>query len=149
MNLKQSEFDAHGLTQGCPWCRAMREGIRAQGRLVVCRERLEELLQGRAKGRQRLQEAERRTRDTACERTAKRIMLQFADRPVNPVSSSSAANLVSSSSARSSDTVAAGDGASNVFVGIVAQVTVVQDLSTRLQGCGSKCGSRHRDVGRG
>ena len=28
--LKQSDFDAHGLTKGCPGCRAMREGIRAR-----------------------------------------------------------------------------------------------------------------------
>ena len=51
---------------------------------------MEELLQGTAKGQQRLQEAERRTRDTAGERAAKRIKLQFADRPVNPASCSSA-----------------------------------------------------------
>ena len=79
--LKQSDFDAHGLTQGCPGCRAMREGIRAQGDSAICRARMEELLRGTAKGQQRLEEAERRTRDTAGERAAKRIKLQFADRP--------------------------------------------------------------------
>ena len=61
--LKQSDFDAHGLTQGCPGCRAMREGIRAQGHSAICRARMEELLRGTAKGQQRLEEAERRTRD--------------------------------------------------------------------------------------
>ena len=69
--LTQSDFDAHGLTQGCAGCRAMREGIRAQGHSAVCRARL----QGTAKGQERLQEAERRTRDTAGERAAKRIKL--------------------------------------------------------------------------
>ena len=42
--LKQSDFDAPGLIQGCSGCRAMREGIRAQGQSVVCRARMEELL---------------------------------------------------------------------------------------------------------
>ena len=45
---------------------------------------MEALLQGTAKGQQRLQEAKHRTRDTAGERAAKRIMLQFADRQVIP-----------------------------------------------------------------
>ena len=31
VHLDQSDFDAHGLTQECPGCRPMREGIRAQG----------------------------------------------------------------------------------------------------------------------
>ena len=68
----------------------MREGTRAQGHSAVCRARVEELLQGTEKGQQRLEEAERRIRDTAGERVAKRIKLQFADRPVDPASSSSA-----------------------------------------------------------
>ena len=76
--LKQSDFDAHGLTQGCLGCRAMRGGIRAQGHSAVCRARMEELLQGTAKGRQRLQEAQRRTRTTAGERAAERIKVRFA-----------------------------------------------------------------------
>ena len=33
--LKQSDFNAHGLTQGCPGCRAMRKGIRAQGHSAI------------------------------------------------------------------------------------------------------------------
>ena len=45
----------------------MREGIRAQGHSAICR-----------------------TRDTAGERAAKRIKFQCADRPADPVSSSSA-----------------------------------------------------------
>ena len=71
---------------------------------------MEELLQGTAKGQQRLQEAGRRTRDTAGERAAKRIKHQFADRPVNPASSSSASP---------SDAIAGGDAASasNVVAG--------------------------------
>jgi len=75
---------------------------------------MEELLQGTAKGQQRLVEAERRTRDTAGERAAKRIKLQFADRPADPVSSSSASP---------SDAIAGGDAAraSNVVAGGVAQ----------------------------
>ena len=89
VHLEQSDFDAHGLTQGCPGCRPMREGIRAQGHSAVCRARMEELLQGTAKGKQRLQEAELRTRDTVGERAAKRIKLLFADRRINPASSSS------------------------------------------------------------
>ena len=72
VHLKQSDFDAYGLTQRCSGCRAMREGIRAQGHSAVCRGRVEELLQATVKGQQRLQEAERSTRDTARERTAKR-----------------------------------------------------------------------------
>ena len=112
--LKQSDFDAHGLTQGCPGCRAMREGTRAQGHSAICRARMEELLRGTAKGQQRLEEAERRTRDTAGERAAKRIKLQFADRPADPVSSSSASR---------SDATAGCDAASagNVVAGGVAQ----------------------------
>ena len=81
--LKQSDFDAHGLTQECPGCRAMGRGMRAQGHSAICRARMEELLKGTAKGQQRPQEAERRTRDTTGERAAKRMKLQFADRPVN------------------------------------------------------------------
>ena len=42
-----------------------------------------------AKGQQRLEEAERRTRDTASERAAKRIKLESVDRPVDTASSSS------------------------------------------------------------
>ena len=112
--LKQSDFDAHGLTQGCPGCRAMREGIRAQGHSAICRARMEELLRGTAKGQQRLEEAERRTRDTAGERAAKRIKLQFAVRPADPVSSSSASR---------SDATAGGDAASasSVVAGSVFQ----------------------------
>ena len=87
----------------------MREGIRAQGPSAVCRARMEEVLRGTAKGQQRLEEAERRTRDTAGERAAKRIKLQFADRPVNPASSSSAADPASSSSASPSDAIAGGE----------------------------------------
>ena len=68
--LKQSDFDARGLTQGCPGCRAIREGMRAQGHSAVCRARMEELLQATAKGQQRLQEAERRARETAGERAS-------------------------------------------------------------------------------
>ena len=75
---------------------------------------MEELLQGTAKGQQRLEEAERRTRDTAGERAAKRIKLQFADRPADPVSSSSASR---------NDATAGGDAASasNVVAGGVFQ----------------------------
>ena len=109
--LKQSVFDAHGLTQGCSGCRAMQEGIPGQGHSAVCRARMEELLQGTPKGQQRLEEAERRTRDTAGERAAKRIKLQFADRPVNPESFSSA-NPASSNSTSPSDAIAGGDAAS-------------------------------------
>ena len=77
---------------------------------------MEELLQETPKGQQRLQEAERRTRDTAGERAAKRIKLQFADRPGNPASSSSES---------SSDAIAEGDAAnaSTVVAGGVAQDT--------------------------
>ena len=80
----------------------------------MCRARLEELLQETAKCQQRPQEAERRTRDTAGELAAKRIKLQFADRPVNPASSSSASP---------SDAIAGSDAASanNVVAGGVAQ----------------------------
>ena len=69
--LKQSDFDAHGLILACSRCRALREGIRAQGHSVVCRARMEEVLQGTAKGQQRLEQADCRTRDTAGERAAK------------------------------------------------------------------------------
>ena len=90
----------------------------------MCRARKEELLQGTAKGQQRLQEAERRTRDTAGERAAKRFKLQFADRPVNPASFNSA-NPASCSSASPSNAIAGGDAASagNVVAGSVAQGT--------------------------
>ena len=63
--------------------RRMREGTRAQGHSAVCRERMEELLPRTAKSQQRLDEAERRTRETEGERAAKRIKLQFAKRPVD------------------------------------------------------------------
>ena len=43
----------------------MRDGIRAQGHSEVCRGGMQELLQGSAKGQQRLEQVERRTRDTA------------------------------------------------------------------------------------
>ena len=112
--LKRSDIDAHGLARRHTRARSLR--------------RREELLQGTAKGRQRLQEAERRTRDTAGERAAKRSKLQFADRPVNLASSSSAVNPASSSSAGPSaggDAVSAGNvvaqDAINVVAGGVAQ----------------------------
>ena len=112
--LKQSDFDARGLTKGCTVCRAIREGMRAQGHSAVSRARIEELLQATAKGQQRLQEAERRARDTAGERAAKRIKYQFADRPTDPASPISASP---------SDAIAGGDAASasNVVAGGVAQ----------------------------
>ena len=47
-HLKLSDFDAHGLTEGCPGCRAVRMGIRAQDLPAPCRARREELLQGSA-----------------------------------------------------------------------------------------------------
>ena len=86
---------------------------------------MEELLRGTAKGQQRLEEAERRTRDTAGERAAKRIKLQFADRPADPASSGSAS---------SSDFTAEG---------------MLQVLAMSLQVCRSKCGLRPCDVGKG
>ena len=126
--LKQSDFDAHGLTQGCPGCRAMREGIRAQGHSAICRARMEELLRGTAKGQQRLEEAERRTRDTAGERAAKRIKLQFANRPADPVSSSSASR---------SDATAGSDAASasNVVAGVSLKMleTLSQGVPLQMQ----------------
>ena len=90
---------------------------------------MEELLPRTAKRQQRLDEAERRTRETAGERAAKRIKLQFADRPVNPASSRSA-NAASSSSASPSDAIAGrvAQDAGNVFAGTFR----------------SRCGSRHR-----
>ena len=100
-------LERHGLSQVCPGCRATREGIRAQGHSAICRARMEELLRGTAKGQQRLEEAERRSRDTAGERAAKRIKLQFADKPADPVSSRSASR---------SDATAGGDAASAGFV---------------------------------
>ena len=48
---------------------------------------MEELLQGTAQAKHRLEEAERRSQDTAAERAAKRSKLQFAGRQVNPASS--------------------------------------------------------------
>ena len=89
----------------------MREGIRAQGHSAVCPARKEELLQGTAKGQRRLEEAERRTLDTAAEGAAKRIKLQFSDRPADPASSGSAS---------SSDFTAEGNAASagNVVAGL-------------------------------
>ena len=68
------------------------------------------LFRGTAKGQKRLEEAERRTRDTAGERAAKRIKLQFADRPADHVSSSSSSRK---------DATAGGDAASasNVVAG--------------------------------
>ena len=68
----------------------MREGTRAQGHSAICHARMEELPQGTAKGQQRLEEADRRTRNTAGERAAERIKFQFVDRPFDPASSSSA-----------------------------------------------------------
>ena len=106
MCLKQSDFDdAHDLTQACPGCRAMREGMSA-----VCRAGMEEVLQGTAKGQQRLEEAERRTRDTAGERTAKRSKSRELQQCTSP----------SSSSASPSDAFAGGD-ATNVVAGGVAR----------------------------
>ena len=89
----------------------MREGIRAQGHSAVCRARMEELLQGTAKGQQRLEEAERRTLDTAGERAAKQIKLQFTDRLVDPASSSSASP---SDATAGSDAASAGNVAGSV-----------------------------------
>ena len=61
-----------------------------RGHSVARSARMEEVLQGTAIGPQRLEEAERRTRDTAGERAAERIKLRVADRPVDPACSSSA-----------------------------------------------------------
>ena len=91
-----------------------KRGIRAQGHSAICRARMEELLRGTAKGQELLEEAERCTRDTAGERAAKRIKLQFADRQADSVSSSSASR---------SDATAGGDAASanNVVAGGAAR----------------------------
>ena len=65
------------------------------------------------KGQQRLEEAERRTRDTAGERAAERIKLQFADRPADHVSSSRAntSNAIAGGAVQdvAQDTVMSGD----------------------------------------
>ena len=89
---------------------------------------MEELIQGTAKAQQRLEEAERRTRDMAGARAAKRIKLVFADRPVHPASSNSVSP---------SDAITGGDATSagRVVAGCCREC--------------SRCGSRHRDVGRG
>ena len=92
---------------GVPWVQssARRHAIE---RPVSGVPRKKKLLQGTAKGQERLEEAERRTR------AAKRIKVQFADIQVNPTSCSSASP---------SDAIARGDGASacNVVAGAVAQ----------------------------
>ena len=99
---------------------------------------MEELLRGTAKGQQRLEEAERRTQDTAGERAAKRIKLQFADIPADPVRSSSASR---------SDAIVGGDAAS--ASNVVAGGGLSKCWQRCRRGCRSRCSSRHRDVGRG
>ena len=123
--LKQSDFDAHGLTQGVK-SNARRHTSTRSLSDMPCKNGTK-LLRG-PKGQQRLEEAERRTRDTAGERAAKRIKLQFADRP-DPVSSSSASR---------SDATAGSDAASasNFVARGVAQ-----------NACRSRCTSRHRGEG--
>ena len=69
----KSDFEAPGLTPGA---------LGAE----QC-EKAYELKVTQRFAAQRLQEAERRTRATAGERAAKRIKLQFSDRPINPESS--------------------------------------------------------------
>ena len=112
--------------------RRMREGTRAQGHSAVCRERMEELLPRTAKSQQRLDEAERRTRETAVERAAKRIKLQVADSPVNPASSRSA-NPASSSSASPSDAIA-GACRSRCWQRVCRGMSLKMRLKTELEG---------------
>ena len=88
--LKQSDFDAHGLTQECPGAEQCEKAHEHKVTQRYAAQEWKNCLTEQAKGQQRLEEADRRTRDTAGERAAKRIKLQFADRPVDPASSSSA-----------------------------------------------------------
>ena len=83
---------------------------------------MEELVQGTAKGQQRPEEAERRTRDTAGEQAAKRIKLQIANRPVHAASSSSASP---------SDAIA---GVMLQVPAMLLQAVSLKMLATRLQG---------------
>ena len=121
MHLKESDFDAHGD----PRVPQVQSDARrhTQGHSAESRARLEELLQGTAKGQQRRKQAERRTRDAAGERAAKRTKLQLPDRPLNPTSSSNAVSLASSNIACPSDATAGSDDASagNEVAGCVAR----------------------------
>ena len=92
---------------------------------------MEELLRRTAKGQQRLEEAERRTRDTSGERTAKRIKHQFADRRIDPVSSSSASrsDVTAGCDAASAGNVVAGGVAQNAG-NVVAGVPLQMQLKT-------------------
>ena len=90
VSLKQSDVEAQGLRQLCLGCRAVREGHTSARTLISV---------PRANGRTASRNSERANND--CRRlnaahgtrlvngAAKRIKLQFADRPVNPSSSSS------------------------------------------------------------
>ena len=75
--LKQSDFAKHGLTESCPGCRAIRLGIRPQGHTAACRVRMETALGQTEAGKQRLDIAEKRTRDVIGDKAAKRLKLEF------------------------------------------------------------------------
>ena len=87
---------------------------------------MEKLVQGTAKGQQRPEEAERRTRDTAGEQAAKQIKLQFANRPVHAASSSGASP---------SDAIA---GVMLQVPAMLLQALSFKMLATRLRGGGGE-----------
>ena len=92
----------HGLSESCPGCRAMKLGLRAQGRSLPCRARMEAL--GRSEsGKRRLDIAVDRTKDVIGEMATKRAMLSnsklgVGEAPPSPMSSSGAASSSSKTS---------------------------------------------------
>ena len=75
--LKHGDFVAHGLTESCPGCRAIKLGTRAQGHSAACRARMEEALSRTDSGKRRLEIAIDRTKDVVGDRAAKRAMLNY------------------------------------------------------------------------
>ena len=112
--LKQSDFDAHGLTQECPGAEQCEKAHEHKVTQRYAAQEWKNCLkeQRRANNDWKRLIAAHGTRPA--ERAAERIKLQFADRPVDPASSSSASP---------SDATAGGDVASagSIVAGGVAQ----------------------------
>ena len=107
LDLKQSDFMAHGTSDRCPGCRALISGGRAQGHTEECRIRVDGELRKTEEGKARLQAAASRVGDAPTGRALKRV--RFAENQDDnnaevpePTSESAPSNLPAEAASSSS-----------------------------------------------
>ena len=109
--LKHCDFIEHSLSESCPGCRAMKLGLRAQGRSPACWARMEDALGRTDSGKGRLDIAVDRTKEVIGGRATKRAMLSCSklgvgEAPPSPMSSGGGASCSSNTSGSASSGMA-------------------------------------------